>query len=322
MSLKFRAMTLMTPDERQLRAGIWELPEKTAARGICVLLNGMTEFLEKYGEVAGELGARGFIVASLDWRSQGASERRRASNRASHVGSFEEYDTDLGALLLQAVVPRQPAAPLPVIVLAHSMGAHILLRFLHENPRRFVCGVLVAPMLALDTGRYSPRVTKSVAAAFSLTRPSTRLVFGSEDNDPLDIPFERNVVTSDRARFERTRSFLKAQPYLRVFGPTFGWLRAAFRSIRRLARRGFAEAITTPLLVVGAGHDRVVKTEATREYVKRLANVRYVEIDAAEHEILMEKDAIRKRFWTEFDAFVNERLKAQTSSPPPNAAKA
>jgi len=304
----FRPLTLITPDERQLRAGLWALSETTVPRGICVILNGMTEFLEKYGEVADELRARRLIVVSMDWRSQGASERRRAGNRASHVGSFEEYDTDLGALLLQAVEPLQPKSRLPVIALAHSMGAHVVLRFLHENPRRFACGVLVAPMLALNTGRYSPRVTKSAAAVFSLWQPSTRLVFGVEDRDPLDLPFERNFVTSDRARFERTRAQLKAQPFLRVYGPTFGWLNAAFRSIRQLTRRGFPEAITTPLLVVGAGRDRVGKTEAIRDYVKRLAHVRYVEIENAEHEILMETDRIRSRFWTEFDAFLEERL--------------
>lgn len=322
MSPKFRVMTLMTPDGRQLRAGLWELPEKGQVRAICVLLNGLSEFLEKYGEVAEELCARGFTVASLDWRSQGASERRRSGNRASHVDNFEEYDTDLGSLLLQAVEPLQSAARLPVIALAHSMGAHVLLRFLHESPRRFACGVLTAPMLAIETGRYSPGFTRSVAAAFSLARPSIRLIFGVEERDPLDATFEENMLTSDRARFERTRSLLRAQPYLRVYGPTFGWLNAAFRSLGRVKRRGFAEAVTTPLLVFGAGHDRVVKTEATRDYVKRLPNARYVEIENAEHEILMEKDSIRERFWAEFDSFINERLNAQPFSPSPNAVKA
>src|SRR6266446_10190622 len=186
----------MTPDKRQLRAGVWDLTEGEVPRGICVLLPGLSEFLEKYGEVAGELKARGFIVASLDWRSQGASERRMSGNRAGHVRTFDEYDSDFAALLVQGVEPIQRArsasarGPLPVIVLAHSMGAHILLRFLHDHPRRFAGAVLIAPMLEVETGRYSPRLTQTVAAAFSLRAPSTRLVFGSEERDPLQIPFE------------------------------------------------------------------------------------------------------------------------------------
>jgi lysophospholipase len=307
---EFRALTLATPDKRHLRGGIWELPAGAPKRAICVVLNGHTEFLEKYGEVAGELRERGFEVVSLDWRGQGASERRSYGNRAGHVGNFEEYDSDLAALLLQAVEPIQRAlpAPVPVIALAHSMGAHVLLRFLHDHKRRFACAVAVAPMIDINTGKYSTRTTSFITALFNLHKPSTRFVFGIEDRDPLDLTFEENAVTSDRARFERTQGFLRAQPFLRIYGPTFGWLGAALRSMRRMRRKSFAEEITTPLLVFGAGRDRVVRTSAIREFVTHLTKARYVEIEDAEHEILMEKDSIRARFWMEFDAFVNAYL--------------
>lgn len=309
----FRALTVMTPDKRHLRGGIWELPEGTAKRAICVVLNGHTEFLEKYQEVADELRARGFEVASLDWRGQGASERRSYGNRAGHVGSFEEYVFDLASLMLQAVEPIQRARPkpLPVIALAHSMGAHILLRYLHDHKRRFAAAVVVAPMLDVHTGKYSPGLTRLIAAFFNLLKPSTRFVFGIEERDPLELKFEDNAVTSDRTRFERMQALLKAQPFLRIFGPTFGWLGAAFQSMQRLRRKSFAEEITTPLLVFGAGRDRVVHVEAIRDFVKNLPKARYVEIEDAQHEILMENDAIRARFWAEFDAFVNEQLGVQ-----------
>ena len=65
---QFRALTLATPDKRHLRGGVWELPAGVQKRAICVVLNGHTEFLEKYGEVANELRTRGFEVVSLDRR--------------------------------------------------------------------------------------------------------------------------------------------------------------------------------------------------------------------------------------------------------------
>jgi len=312
----FRALTLMTPDKCHLRGALWTPPEGTARRAICVLLNGHTEFLEKYQEVAGELGVRGFEVVSMDWRGQGASERRSYGNRAGHVRTFEEYDTDLNALMLQAVEPiqRELEKPLPVIVLGHSMGAHMLLRYVHEHPRRFVCGVALAPMLEVKTGKYSPAMTQLVTTLFNLRKPSTRMVFGIEERDPLDLKFEDNAVTSDRVRFERNQAFLKAQPFLRIFGPTFGWLGAALRSMARVKRKRFAEEITTPLLIFGAGRDKVVNVETVREFAQNLPNVRYVEIEDAEHEILMEKDAIRARFWAEFDAFVKAHLSQPAGS--------
>jgi lysophospholipase len=306
----FRALTLMTPDKCHLRGALWELPEGARKRAICVVLNGHTEFLEKYQEVAEELVARGFEVVSMDWRGQGASERRSYGNRAGHVRTFEEYDTDLNSLMLQAVEPIQRSLekPLPVIALGHSMGAHVLLRYVHEHPRRFACAVAIAPMLEINLGKYSQGMTRLVTELFNLRKPSTRMVFGIEERDPLDLKFEDNAVTSDRGRFERNQASLKAQPFLRIFGPTFGWLGAAFRSMARMNRKRFAEEIATPLLVFGAGRDRVVNMQAVRDFAKNLPKARYVEIKDAEHEILMENDAIRARFWAEFDTFVNEHL--------------
>jgi lysophospholipase len=300
----------MTPDKRHLRAGIWELPPDAPKRAICVVLNGHTEFLEKYEEVAGELTERGFEVVSLDWRGQGASERQSYGNRAGHIGSFDEYDADLAALLLQVVEPIQRSlpAPIPVIALAHSMGAHILLRFLHEHKRRFAAAVLLSPMLEVNTGKYSPAQTQLITALFNLRKPSTRMVFGMEERDPLDLTFEQNVATSDRARFERTRASIKAQPFLRIYGPTFGWLGAALGSMRGMKRPRFAQEIATPLLVLAAGRDRIVKVPPIRDFVKNLPDAHYIEIEDAEHEILMETESIRARFWAEFDAFVNEQL--------------
>ena len=64
------------------------------------------------------------------------------------------------------------------------------------------------------------------------------------------------------------------------------------------------ETITTPLLVVGAGKDRICVTAQTKAFAERLPQARYVEIQDAEHEILMERNPIRAEFWAAFDAFL------------------
>jgi lysophospholipase len=92
-------------------------------------------------------------------------------------------------------------------------------------------------------------------------------------------------------------------PELRLAGPTWGWLKAANESMARVLAPGYAEAITTPVLICGAGKDRICLTEATRAYAKRLPHGTYVEFEDSEHEILMENDAIRARFWQAFDGF-------------------
>ena len=70
----------------------------------------------------------------------------------------------------------------------------------------------------------------------------------------------------------------------------------------RVTAPGYAEAISTPVLIVGAGRDRIVETRTTREFARRLPHDTYVEIEDAEHEILMESDPVRAQFWSAFDS--------------------
>ncbi len=55
----------------RLRAARFAAAPDVPYRGVCVLLNGQTEFIEKYFEVIDELRGRGFAVATMDWRRPG-----------------------------------------------------------------------------------------------------------------------------------------------------------------------------------------------------------------------------------------------------------
>jgi lysophospholipase len=309
MSGHLKAQGLLAPDGLGLRAGRWEVPDGVTRKGVCVLLQGLGEFLEKYEEVAGELTARGFTVVGLDWRSQGASERGGRDNRMAHVADFDEYDQDF-AILMQRLVE---ADGLPVIALAHSMGAHILLRYLSAHKRTIHCAALTSPMLDIVTPNYPPFLVTLCSFALNLFGASKKPLPGTAERDPLDVSFEENLVTSDRRRYARTQEILKKQAFLRINGPTFGWLRAALRSMARVRSKSFADEIVTPLLVFGAGKDRIVKTPAIREYVHWLPKADYVEIADAEHEILMENDKTRAEFWRAFDTFIDKELSESRS---------
>src|SRR5579872_7460691 len=88
-----------------LRAARFAAAPDVPPRGVCVLLNGQTEFIEKYFEVIDELRGRGFAVATLDWRGQGGSMRMTGDSRKSFVGDFSEYDEDLDTLMNWVVQP-------------------------------------------------------------------------------------------------------------------------------------------------------------------------------------------------------------------------
>ena len=266
-----------------------------------MLLNGQTEFIEKYIEVIGELTARGFTVATMDWRGQGGSARALDNHLKAHIDDFSTYDSDLHNFMDKVV---HNLSDRPPVALAHSMGAHILLRSLHARPDLIAAGVLIAPMQQVLTRGYSPQMARRVCRLENLFGQKSQFVFGMKERDPLKMTFNDQLVTSDPLRFARTQGFLREHPDVRLAGPTWGWLEAAYRSMEAMHVPGYVETITTPLLVVGAGRDRIVDTAGVRDLATRLPNTRYEEIADAEHEILMESNAIRARFWQEFDEFM------------------
>ena len=70
-----RAGYFTTPDKIRIRYAVFP---KTAgaARGTVCLVQGRTEYIEKYFETVADFQKRGFAVATLDWRGQGGSDRQ------------------------------------------------------------------------------------------------------------------------------------------------------------------------------------------------------------------------------------------------------
>src|SRR5436189_3221427 len=136
--------TLKTPDGVGLRFARWAPPP--GRKGTVCLFQGRAEFIEKYFETVRDLRARGFAVATLDWRGQGGSERALRNRRRGYVRSFAQYQIDLETFVHEVVLPDCPP---PVFALAHSMGATILLRAAYAGHRWFDRMVLLAPMIAL-----------------------------------------------------------------------------------------------------------------------------------------------------------------------------
>lgn len=266
-----------------------------------MLLQGQSEFIEKYNEVVDELRGRGFTVATMDWRGQGGSQRAQNDPLKSYVRDYSDYDEDLAAFMSKVVMPLTDHPP---IVLAHSMGGHNTIRALHDHPAWFRCAVLSAPMLRFSTRGYPETAARLASSLYNIAGKGGDFAWGMAERDPFKVGFEGQLVTSDPERFEATQTLLRKNPDLRLAGPTWGFIEAAYRSIAKVNAPGYAERISTPVLIVGAGKDRIVVTEAEKNFARRLPHGEYMEIAESEHEILMEQDAIRAKFWTAFDAFV------------------
>ena len=300
---------LQRPDGARLRYALWPADpanrDAGADRKTVVIVPGRTEFIEKYFETVSTVRARGWHVAILDLRGQGLSSRQIATPTLGHVETFTDYEQDLAAFM-DEVVRRQ--CPGPYVILAHSMGAAAVLLYLRRHPPDIVAAVLTAPMLGLRSGRLQTLLARPLLRALKAVLGGAVPMPAGSRGDPMAARFERNIVTRDRARFERALAALADNPQLTVAAPTLGWTLAAFAAMAALADAQTLAAIDVPVLIAVAGADRIVDNDAIRRAAERLPRADVVTFPEARHEILMETDAVQDAFWRAFDRFLSQAL--------------
>jgi lysophospholipase len=275
-----------------IRTGVWRAAK---ARAGVLLLGGRAEFIEKHHETIGELLGRGFDVFTFDWPGQGGSSRLLADPQKGHIGDFADYVAALDRFITEVVTRRGP-----LYGLAHSMGAHCLLRYLHDRPGVIERAVFCAMLAGLQLSA-AQRLLCHLAVRAGLDE---RYAPGQHPFNEADRRFAGNRLTHDRARFDEYLAWLDRKPALQLGGVTWGWLDAALRSFALISAPGYPEAIASRVLMVRAGADRVVSNRAQARLAARLPRAKMITLEEARHEILHENDALRARFWRAFDRFI------------------
>ena len=292
---------LKLPDGAMIRHACWEPADHP--RATLLMLNGRSEFIEKYDELARDWTARGYRVFSLDWRGQGLSTRPLPPPRQQrhYLTDFGVLEEDLQHFLERVVVPRQAG---PLVMYAHSMGGHIAVRYLSTGRRHFAAVVLSAPMADITTAGVPRPIVRLLAAVMTAIGFGTAYAFGQRDYDPLRQDFATNPVTHDPKRWAVHHQWFRSHPELRVGGVTWAWLNATFRSVDLLARTETVAGVDLPILVLSPVQDPLIPPDAHRELCLRYHNCKLIRYPEARHEIMMETDDLRSRAWGHVDAFL------------------
>jgi lysophospholipase len=288
---------VVTSDGIHLRA---MTVRQTRAKATIFILNGRAEYIERYFETITELMQRGFAVISFDWRGQGGSQRLLTDHLRGFVKSFSDYDKDLEAIMGLA---GRLDFPEPFYALAHSTGGNILLRALREK-NWFKRAVVTAPLLGLHYGSWPKPLVKVLTLGAKLVGLSWVYIPGYGRGPMKRDEFQKNPLTSDRGRWNRDITTLEKQPDLGIGGPTYRWLGAAIKSIAELQNWPKKTGPTCPTMIITSGRDQVVNSMNTREFVDRVPGFTLLSIEESLHEILMENNIIRQRFWAAFDTFM------------------
>jgi lysophospholipase len=288
-----------TRDGKKIRFGLFAAVARPI-KGTVVVLNGRNECIEKYFETIRNLADRGFGVATLDWRGQGASDRLIRNPQRGYVRSFFDYTSDLEQFFEDIVLPDCRG---PYYILAHSAGAVIALLAAPSMVNRGRRMVLIAPFFTAPDLPVSITTLRRVCSLFCFLGLG-RLYAAWGARPKQAKPFAINKLTTDPARYRRNSLIYETYSQLALGGPTIRWLKAAARASEIVSDPGFMARIQIPLLMIAAGADQVVSTRAVEAYARRLRLGSLLMIDGARHEILQEADLYREQFLAAFDAFI------------------
>jgi lysophospholipase len=286
-----------TPDGMALRRMDWPAPTRGKKRGRLLFINGRGDFIEKYLEAYAHWHRQGWAVTSFDWRGQGLS---RGPGAEKALASFDILIDDLDSL----IADWREAGPRPYVALGHSMGGHLLLRTIIDRKPALDAVILTAPMMEVNSAPIPIRIAPDIAdTAYWLgfgnvpmwKTPPSMIVPGGRRN--------RNL-TGSRERYEDELFWWGEAPGFNSGPPTFGWMRAAFRSRAATFTPQKLAQVTLPLLIIGAEKDRLVSAAAIREAAALLPDVELEMMPDAAHEILRDADRPRDRALARIDAFL------------------
>ncbi len=283
-----------------LRYGIAQSSKKPA-KGLVLLLHGRSEFIEKYKGVAKYLQEIGWTVVSPDWRGQGLSSRELENRCKGHIKRFDDYVDDLEALYSKVIESQG----LPVYILAHSMGGHIALRFMKRHSLKIKKAVLVSPMIDITLPAMMKPVSKLLSKKLSKTPFAQKYTPGSGDYSVKNARFNGNNLCHDPKAYWILHNEIAKNSDLAIGGITWGWLNAAFESIKILKQDAVIDKITTPILMISAQKDSIVSTKAQEKLSKKLPDCTFLSIKGAFHELLFEEAKIQHKLWDAINGFLD-----------------
>lgn len=280
-----------------LRRMDWPQPAGAKVRGSLFFAGGRGDFIEKYLEAFADWHRRGWNVASFDWRGQGLSQGNIVGG---NVESFDPLVDDLAGL----IEDWRAAQPGPHVAIGHSMGGHLLLRTIVERKPALDAAVLVAPMILPNGAPIPPWLAPGVAETMC------RLGLNAQPIWKMPTAFKRpgsrrqEVLTGSRERYEDELHWWSEEPSFNLGLPSWGWMRAAFRSADRAFAPKRLAGVDLPLLILGTDLDRLVSPQAISRVAGQLPNATLHMYPDAAHEILREADPVRDDALARIDAFL------------------
>ena len=250
------------------------------------MLHGFAVHTGRYRQVATAFARAGFAVTAFDCRGHGLSTGKRG-----YVRRFDDFMDDLHAVIEAA---RETDGGRPLVLLGHSHGALLALRYALTDRSILHALVLAAPWL--DLKMKVPSWKRALGRVMAYLWPT--LALGNE--------LRSTETTRDPAARERW-----ANDPLAHHVATPRW----FNEVRATQAYIMAHAVTLRVhtLMALAGEDRIVSNEAAHTFARAAGPVVEVKLyPEAFHEMFLEPDW--KVIVEDFASWVVARLPAPYTS--------
>lgn len=271
--------------------------DRPSARGSLLFAGGRGDFIEKYLEAQDHWHRRGWNVTAFDWRGQGGSQGELPGG---FLDRFETLVEDLSGF----VELWRRSSPGPHVVVAHSMGGHVLLRTLVDRKPEIDAAVLVAPMLMINSGPMPPFAAQWLASTASLFGWAGQPVWQAPKQPHPAGSMRQTFLTGCSDRYSDELWWWERNPSFDLGAPSWAWLKAAYRSCAALTPARLA-AVNLPVLLIGTERDRLVSPAAIRRAAAQLPRAELVMYEDSAHELLRERDEIRLKALGAIDSFLD-----------------
>ena len=270
-----------------------------------VISSGRTESMIKYQELIYDLMQNSYNVYILDHRGQGFSGRiYKQDSQIGHVHRFENYVKDLDTFV-ESIVKKQGDEVL--FLLAHSMGGAIASLYLEQHHGVFKAAVLSSPMH--EANLFTSATSKMLCEVIHLYNiDNVKYAPAMGPYDGKEKKIDDNIYSHSNIRYVISLQENEIYPQTKIGGPSVEWvLRSCEASALSIQQ---ASKITTPILILQAGGDRIVNLKPQEKFCKNASSYcKGYTIPGAEHELFIEKDSYRVPALSLMFSFFDEHLK-------------
>ena len=322
-SIKFyKKLFWLKSNKFKLRCAEYCLFNSTPKADI-LIIPGLGEFIERYDLVAKRLVNQNFRVAVLDLPGQGLSTRFGIPKTVIHLDQFSYY-IDSMHLIIKSL---KFGSKRPLIFFGHSLGGFLSLYYQtqsnHVNPN---FSIAMAPMMGLP-------VSKSLSILIIFINKLLHLInfsnIGFNNHLAAFAAFIGFAGKNVRSSVSKASDYWKDKENINYFGeevsseaishfnqnndldtkgPSWNWVSNALKECKVLFDDIKNNSIKSPILMIIADDEYVTDPQAQKLAIKLLDNVEQINLPSCRHDILHEKDEVKKKFWCSVDEFITKNL--------------